>query len=139
MGLNEEMAEDLAELHADAYGPAISVTHVAAATSTQTANLKARFDRDARSEPAFEDARMVTRIGSLIISVASLPAVELADSFLIEPIGGGTAETWKIQSIDRETPVFREISVVRTGARRFITAANEHDRARSDSARQGGG
>lgn len=136
MALYDIVAADLALIHADANGPAIVVTHVTAA-GVQTTNIKARFDRESNSEPNFDDGKMKTMTGTLIITVAALAAVALEDSFLIPPIGGGSAETWKVTDIPTENPAFRQIAVTRTAGRRWATTANEHDRAVSDGRGRG--
>lgn len=128
MGLRDIMAADLARLNASAYGPAILVTHISAATSAQTSSIPAGFERLAQSESGFPDGQMKTRLGTLTIRVADLAAVAIDDSFLIPPIGGGDAETWKVTGIPLENPAFREIAVIHVGARRFIASANEHNR-----------
>lgn len=134
MSLYDWVSEKMGVLHAGPNSPTVLVTHVKGTDGTQTANIPARVDRDMHSEPSFDDGKMKTSIGQLTIRVADLAAVALEDSFLIPPASGGTAESWKVIDVPIETPAFREITVVRTGARRWATPAIEHDRARSDGA-----
>ncbi len=130
MSLYAQQAADLARIHADAVcSPSILVGHInQAASPVTTSNIPARFDRLDQDMPDFSDGRMKTRLGTLTIRVADLAAVAIDDSFLITPIGGGDAETWKVTGIPLENPAFRKIDVLCTGARRFITAQNEHNR-----------
>lgn len=131
MGLYDQIAADLAEIHADTYGPAIIVTPYNASGVAQTP-VKAQFDRFARTEPAFDDGAVETRIGVLIITLAELPSVALDWSFSIPTVDGTSNETWKVSAIDKETPAWREIAVMRTDGRRWATGSTEHDRERTE-------
>lgn len=128
MNAHESLAADVALFHADPTGTGETVTLVP--RTGDPVALRATVARTGMSLDEYPDGQWEVEVGQLYVAGTSANGITVDDAFTITPVGGGSAETWKIRHLGLYTSGVREILIVRQVRKAMIGQNEQYHRGR---------
>jgi hypothetical protein len=134
MSLYDQMATDVAAIHAETAGPAVAMTYTP--DGGAAVPLRAVFIRTGRDEEPFSDGIYEVQTAQTVIPVANVPTVTLLkDKIELAGIDGET-ETWYVRQVYSENPAVRELQVMKQIRKRFSAENTEINRGAGSAPRR---